>query len=63
LDTEAISGLNNDNKFYSENFIYLLLFFISSCIIHNTDTDINNEGLSEIKFLENLGEAFNLKVN
>ena len=61
MDSEAISG-TNDNKLYSENYIYLLLFFISSCIIHNTDSDIDDEGLKEIRFLENLADSFNLKV-
>lgn len=50
------------SDFHSQNFIYLLLFFISSCLIHNTNSDIETEGLNEIKFLENLTESFSLKV-
>ena len=60
FDCESISG--GESSIFLDGFIFFLLFFISSAIIHNTTSNIDQNGISEISILNSMTETFNIKV-
>lgn len=61
LDCEAIFG-GREPSLFSRNHVLFLLFFIASGFIHNTDSNIDNNGIEEMNLFNTIGDSFALKV-
>lgn len=61
LDCEAIFG-GKQPSIYSNNYILFLLFFISAGFIHNSDSNIDDNGVLEMTLFNSITDAFNIKV-
>lgn len=61
LDCEALYGVKQASL-YSKNHILFLLFFIASGFIFNTDSNIDESGITEMNLINSMGDAFTIKV-
>ena len=61
FDCEATFG-GRDQSLYNNNYILFLLFFIAAGFVNNTTSNIDENGIEEMKILNNLTEAFSIKV-
>lgn len=61
FDCEALYGFNQPSL-YSNNHILFLLFFIASGFIFNTDSYINENGITEMNLINSISDAFTIKV-